>query len=312
MSEQKNAVLKLSEENNPMNAMFINACMNKSVLKVDTNFELTNNTKIEQGGFGSVYPYSDNMAIKTITGSDYKTMLREIKMADYVSISGNKHIIKTWGCIVHGLDNNKGILMELGGNDLFKHIMEVLAIQPGIGLSGNILTSFITDLVQGLSFLHANGIYHCDMKLENILHTKEGLKICDFGLAHHDEWVFKQKNGRDIKYGSLLPVGGIVPLFGTHAYFPSRNIARETPKLRDEWALGIIIFILSYGTFLYSKPGEVETKIETILKTAKTDDMYYSHQVGCHPRKDVEVILKLLIRETPTDIHTFARRWGIR
>ena len=266
--------------------------------------------KIDEGAFGSIYPYSNNRAIKTITDeSNFKMMLREIKMAEYASIRGNQHIIRTLGCIVHG-DNNKGILMEMGGVDSFKYIQDVLKIVPGIGLDGTVISYFITDLVKGLDFLHSHEIYHCDMKLENVLHTSKGLKICDFGLAHHDKWVYRYQ-GREMKYGSLIPIGGIIGYFGSQAYLPTYEIATmRSPKLRDEWALGMIIFTLSYGTFIYDTYKLLTDKIERILQTANTNDMYYSHIVGCHPRKDVEYYLKLLIRETPMDIHTFARRWG--
>jgi protein-serine/threonine kinase len=39
-------------------------------------------------------------------------------------------------------------------------------------------------LVQGLNYLHNNGIAHRDVKLENLLITKESkLKITDFGVS---------------------------------------------------------------------------------------------------------------------------------
>lgn len=51
--------------------------------------------------------------------------------------------------------------------------------------------SYATDILEGLKYIHGNGIIHDDIKLENILMTSseteeeyDKAKICDFGLSH--------------------------------------------------------------------------------------------------------------------------------
>ena len=39
------------------------------------------------------------------------------------------------------------------------------------------------DVATGLAFLHANGVYHCDIKPSNLLWTDHGCKIIDFNVA---------------------------------------------------------------------------------------------------------------------------------
>ena len=39
------------------------------------------------------------------------------------------------------------------------------------------------DVASGLAFLHANGVYHCDIKPSNLLWTDQGCKIIDFNVA---------------------------------------------------------------------------------------------------------------------------------
>lgn len=38
-------------------------------------------------------------------------------------------------------------------------------------------------MLQGLAYIHKNGFFHRDMKLENVLMTGDIVKIADFGLA---------------------------------------------------------------------------------------------------------------------------------
>lgn len=52
------------------------------------------------------------------------------------------------------------------------------------------LQVFAWDILNGLQYIHSQGIIHCDVKLDNMLAHKEDddkipiIKLCDFGLAH--------------------------------------------------------------------------------------------------------------------------------
>jgi hypothetical protein len=51
-------------------------------------------------------------------------------------------------------------------------------------------------ILQGMQFVHSQGICHRDLKPENILKTEEGVvKICDFGSAK-----FMSNNGLNTPY----------------------------------------------------------------------------------------------------------------
>ena len=46
--------------------------------------------------------------------------------------------------------------------------------------------NFLSQLGEGLRYLHQQNIVHRDLKLGNMLLTKDSIvKICDFGLASH-------------------------------------------------------------------------------------------------------------------------------
>lgn len=53
------------------------------------------------------------------------------------------------------------------------------------------LQAYVADILEGLRYIHNQGVIHDDIKLENILTQKterddefNQLKICDFGLSH--------------------------------------------------------------------------------------------------------------------------------
>ncbi|CAK4148505.1 unnamed protein product [Aphanomyces euteiches] len=51
-------------------------------------------------------------------------------------------------------------------------------------LSETLVAMYITQVLRGLAYLHAQGVLHRDVKGANILTTKDGLvKIADFGVA---------------------------------------------------------------------------------------------------------------------------------
>jgi len=87
--------------------------------------------------------------------------------------------------------------------------------------------------MQGISYLHANGIVHRDIKLDNILLDGKGnVKIGDFGVSKkitQNELLFEQ--------------------CGTPAYI-APEIVRELGYKGypvDIWSAGICLFAILYG-----------------------------------------------------------------
>ena len=75
--------------------------------------------------------------------------------------------------------------MNYGGEDLayqYDHLSLCLS-EPQI-------KGLMKQLLQGVAYLHQQGIVHRDLKLSNILVDNDfNLKICDFGLARMKEIV---------------------------------------------------------------------------------------------------------------------------
>lgn len=114
----------------------------------------------------------------------------------------------------------------------------------------------IRGLLEGLSYLHKNGIFHRDIKPENLMFKKKddlsSLKIIDFGLSE------KFTSKLDIFHDSV----------GTLLYMPP-EICAKIPSynyLVDSWAAGFVLYILLSGgehplsTYKFWNNGEFDEK----------------------------------------------------
>lgn len=88
-------------------------------------------------------------------------------------------------------------------------------------------------LVQAVDYLHAEGIYHRDLKLSNILVGDQGtVKLIDYGFA--------ENSGQKLK-----------EYCGTLSYMAPELITRNPyyGKYVDSWALGVILYRIVTGLF---------------------------------------------------------------
>ncbi|GMI68823.1 mitogen-activated protein kinase kinase kinase 19 [Hibiscus trionum] len=127
---------------------------------------------------------------------------------------------------------------------------------------GNLIESdvrrYVRSILKGLSFVHAKGFVHCDIKLQNILLFNNGdVKIADFGLA--------KRNGEEKQ--SRMEIRG-TPL----------NIAPESvhgsdyDSQVDIWALGCAMVEMFTGKPAWNfKPG---TNVAALLiQIGATDEL---------------------------------------
>lgn len=92
--------------------------------------------------------------------------------------------------------------------------------------------SIVAQVADALSYVHARGIVHCDVKPANIMLGQEGnaVKLSDFGIAH--------------------AVGDRpAPVVGTPAYWsPEQLCGRELDGRSDLFSLGVTLYQLSSGS----------------------------------------------------------------
>lgn len=94
-------------------------------------------------------------------------------------------------------------------------------------------------IVEGLLYLHDNGVSHRDLKPENILFSPDGVpKIADFGICH------------SLESNVLLKTP-----CGSPFYAPPEVLLNKEydGRSRDIWSLGIILFAMVTGSLPWSE-----------------------------------------------------------
>ncbi|KAI9098149.1 hypothetical protein DFS34DRAFT_619776 [Phlyctochytrium arcticum] len=132
-------------------------------------------------------------------------------------------------------------------------------------------------LVKGLQYLHAMGIVHRDLKLQNILLDDAGnVKICDFG--------FSRAVHQDVTLTSVK---------GTPIYM-APELIREQPYTYaiDLWALGVMLYELYVG-----KPPFYTTNIFKLVNMITEDDVKWPPEMP----SDLKALLDGLLQKVPED-----------
>ncbi|KAL3851193.1 hypothetical protein ACJIZ3_013075 [Penstemon smallii] len=138
------------------------------------------------------------------------------------------YVLKCFGSEIT-YDRNKpefNLFLEYVPNGTLSDLIK----NQGGSLKENEIQFHVHEVLQGLNYLHGNGLVHCDIKGQNILIGKNGLKIADFGCA---KWV----------------VSDTSVFAGTPAYMaPEVARAEQQSFPADIWAVGCTIIEMATGT----------------------------------------------------------------
>ncbi|KAL2456743.1 CBL-interacting serine/threonine-protein kinase 11 [Forsythia ovata] len=123
------------------------------------------------------------------------------------------------------------------GGELFAKVV--------IGRFGEDLSlKYFQQLISALSYCHSRGVYHRNLKPENLLLYENGdLKVSDFELCAVTEQIH--------------PDGLLHTLCGTPAYVAPKILAKkgyEGAKI-DVWSFGVILFVLTAGYLQFNDPN---------------------------------------------------------
>ncbi|ETV68030.1 CAMK/CAMKL protein kinase [Aphanomyces astaci] len=144
--------------------------------------------------------------------------------------------------------------------------------------------TWFRQIVDGVAHIHAHGIAHRDVSLENILlDGNQHCRICDFGLSSREG---KRCVGRVGKPFYMAP----------EVYFG--DLQRYNGFQADVWSLGILLFILLSGI----PPLEVPSEIDARFRIIRQDGIHVLAKMwGLTISKDALDLLSCIIRAQPDE-----------
>jgi serine/threonine protein kinase/Tol biopolymer transport system component len=222
---------------------------------------------IGAGGMGEVYLASDTrldrrVAIKVLPpqwSTDHDMRARFEKEARIVAGLSHPHICTLYDVGRQG-DIEFLVMEYLEGQTLSERIRRgALGVEEALGIA--------IQIAEALSVAHQEGITHRDLKPGNVMLTKSGAKLLDFGLAKQQETL----KSRSLST-STLPTreeatmqGAIV---GTMQYMaPEQLEGKEVTPQSDIFAFGAVLYEMLTGrkAFISDSPAGL---ISAIMTTA--------------------------------------------
>jgi serine/threonine protein kinase len=201
-------------------------------------------TVIGAGGMGEVYRARDtrlgrDVAIKVLPAlfaADRDRLARFEREAKLLASLNHPHI-----CTLHDVGRESGtdfIVMEFVDGE---RLSDRVSKGP---LPVNKALAYAIEIADAIDKAHAVGIVHRDLKPGNVMLTKSGTKLLDFGLARST-----QAPTRDVtKTGMIL---------GTLRYMsPEQLSGAEADTRTDVWAFGCVLYHMLTGRAPFDGPSE--------------------------------------------------------
>ncbi|MER5623050.1 protein kinase [Streptosporangium sp. NPDC002544] len=194
--------------------------------------------KLGSGTFGVVYQVYDNLAstdrVVKLVLKDRHSLTERLKQ-EYDVLRGLSHpnVVKVEYADYLGSTDIPYLVFEyVDGQDVHELI-------KGRPLGPADAVKLAIDVAEGLVYLHANGIYHCDIKPRNLLRTDGGCKIIDFNVSVTADSSLSRAGGT----GRYAPpdTGGGLPTVADLAD-------------RDVYGLGLTLYELVTGEWPFAHP----------------------------------------------------------
>ncbi|KAG9404453.1 hypothetical protein AC1031_004659 [Aphanomyces cochlioides] len=157
-------------------------------------------------------------------------------------------------------------------------LFDVVCNCPTGRLSLTQTQEYFHQIVSAVSFMHAQGLAHCDLSLENVLVNSRGeCKLCDFGLAAD---LHKVRTNAVGKFFYMAPE------MYEQSYF--------APGPADMWSLGIMLFIMITGTPLFKKANDDDDTFEYFKVNGLRCMLMWWQMDHLFPEPVMELLEKLL------------------
>ncbi|KAK6205173.1 putative serine/threonine-protein kinase [Scheffersomyces amazonensis] len=218
---------------------------------------------------------------------DYKIKVKnEFKIGEYLNHENLIHTIELISDYPTNVTKKKSksiepdyhIVMEYCEYDFFNLVMSGL-------METNEVACYFKQIVNGVHFLHENGLAHRDLKLDNCVVNGNGiLKLIDFGSAVQFRKVVDKSTVLDstdelINDGKyrLIKARGVVgsdPYLSPEVFEPT-NLGYD-PRLADVWSIAIIFCCMILRRFPWKIPKLSDASYRSYLALGSSGDLTQS------------------------------------
>uniref|UniRef100_A0A8C6U6M0 Myosin light chain kinase, smooth muscle n=1 Tax=Neogobius melanostomus TaxID=47308 RepID=A0A8C6U6M0_9GOBI len=233
--------------------------------------------RLGTGKFGQVFKLVEKATKKIWAGKFIKAYSVKDKdnVRQEISIMNSLHHPKLVQC-VDAFEGKSDIVMVLeliSGGELFERI-----IDEDFELTEREVIKYMLQIIDGVSFIHKQGVVHLDLKPENIMcvnKTGSKIKLIDFGLARR-----------------LENAGTLKVLFGTPEFVAPEVINYEAISYpTDMWSIGVICYILLSGLSPFMGDSDNETLSNVTSATWDFEDDAFD-EISDNAKDFITMLLK--------------------
>lgn len=173
------------------------------------------------------------------------------------------------GLAVQYSDDEVFIPLSLASTDL----LEVLLANGRMGPAEARRT--FAHVVAGVAHCHAHGVYHLDIKPENILLTNGVAQLADFGSAYQSSATPARAA---FPSGSITNASPEVLRVSMACEIPTASDSYDTEKA-DVWSLGVLLFIMAVGRPPWTEPSKRDRLYRSMQRGAFQWPQLLSHDL---------------------------------
>ncbi|XP_077393191.1 myosin light chain kinase, smooth muscle [Festucalex cinctus] len=233
--------------------------------------------RLGTGKFGQVFKLVEKATKKVWAGKFIKAYSAKDKdsVRQEIGIMNSLHHPKLVQCVdaFEGKSDIVVVLEMISGGELFERI-----IDEDFELSEREVIKYMLQIVDGVGFIHKQGIVHLDLKPENIMCVNKigsRIKLIDFGLARR-----------------LENAGTLKVLFGTPEFVAPEVINYEAIGYpTDMWSIGVICYILLSGLSPFMGDNDNETLANVTSATWDFEDEAFD-DISDHAKDFITRLLK--------------------